>query len=87
MSLGQNAKITYKGIFVIASTIFSTYNCIDTILGYIHQICGILFYVHLPKLIMLEKACPWDKTSLFSFPDVKMHYFTQTNIIFGFDHS
>ena len=39
---------------------FLKYSCIDTIIGYIHLIFGILFYVHLPKLIMLEKACPWD---------------------------
>lgn len=66
---------------------FLTYKCIDTIIGYIHQIFGYLFYVHIPKLIMLEKACPWDKNSLFSFPDVKMHYFTKKKILFGFGHS
>ena len=87
MSPGQNEKSHIKAYLLLQVQFVLTYNCIDTILGYIHQICGILFYVHLPKLIMLEKACPWDKNSLFSFPDVKMHYFTQTNIIFGFDHS
>ena len=33
----------------------------------------ISFYVHLQKMIMLEKACPWDKNSHFRFPDIKMH--------------
>ena len=81
MSLGQNAKITYKVHF------FLTYSCKDTILEYFHVIFVILFYVHLRKIIILEKACPWDKNSHFSFPDIKMQHFTEKNVLFGFDHS
>ena len=71
MSLGQNAIITYKGIFVIVSALIFTFSCEVTLIGYIHVIFLILFYANLQKMIILEKACPWDKNCQFSFPDIK----------------
>jgi hypothetical protein len=47
--------------YLLLEAQFLTYSCIDTIIGYTHAIFVILFYVHLQKMILLEKACPWDK--------------------------
>ena len=80
-------KSHIKAYLLLEVQFFLTYSCIDTIIGYIHAIFVILFYVHLQKMIMLEKACPWDKNSHFSFPDIKMQHFTEKNVLFGFDHS
>ena len=87
MSLGQNAKITYKGIFVIVSALIFTFSCEVTLIGYIHVIFLILFYANLQKMIILEKACPWDKNCHFSFPDIKIQHFTKKKLLFGFDPS
>ena len=32
-------------------------------------------------MIMSEKACPWDKNSHFSFPDIKMQNFNILGLI------
>ena len=83
MSLGQNAKITYKGIFVIVSALIFTFSCEVTLIGYIHVIFLILFYANLQKMIILEKACPWDKNCHFSFPDIKIQHFTKKKYYLG----
>jgi hypothetical protein len=80
-------KSHIKAYLLLEVHFFLTYSCTDTILEYFHVIFVILFYVHLRKMIILEKACPWDKNSHFSFPDIKMQHFTEKNVLFGFDHS
>ena len=77
-------KLPLKAYLLLEVNFFSPiYSCIDTIFEYIHVIFVILFYVQPPKMIMSEKACPWDKNSHFSFPDIKMQHFNKKMYFLG----
>ena len=75
-------KSPLKAYLLLEVHFFLIYSCIDTIFEYIHVIFVILFYVQPPKMIMSEKACPWDKNSHFSFPDIKMQHFNNKKNVF-----